>query len=263
MSFYTGGATNFKRSGQRQQIGVAKARRSQAVGRSRGLQTIALVNARSRVQRKRVRAMGEVKGMDTGLASTIAPSDMTNNADMHVLNLIQQGTGSWNRIGRKVYNKSIRLTGQLNANWNILAVGSVLAVWTRIVIVWDSQPAGTLPTKGDILGSTSQAGVEGSNIYDHLRYDNMDRFRILKDEVRILDMSSVAQTTGGNVQKSEAFDIFINLNNAETLYSGQSNPLTIGDISSGALYCIFLNDLNPGGNVSMSNNIITRLRYTD
>jgi len=264
MSFYTGGSTNFKRGGQRQQQATAKTRRNQIVGRSRGLQGIALANAQSQIRKRRLRVMGEVKGMDTGLAGTIPPSDMTTSDSILVLNLIQQGTGSWNRVGRKVYNKSIRLCGQIQVTWNILAVGSIVSYWTRMVIVWDTQPAGTMPTKSDIFGTTVQSGVEGSSIYDHLRFDNMDRFRILKDEIRTLEMSSVAQTAGGSVQKAELVDIFINLNNIETLYSGQSNPMSIGDLSGGALYCIFLNDqLTSQTNVSMSNNIIARLRYTD
>lgn len=261
MSFYTGGATNFKQGGQRSRLAASSAKRSQVVGRSRGLQAIALVNARNRTRKTRLRAMGEVKGVDVGLSGTIVPSLMGTSDGIYVLNLVQMGAGSWNRVGRKIYNKSVRIKGQIQSTWIQATTTPMNAIYVRLVLVWDAQPGGTMPQKADIFGSTNQSGVEASSIYDHIRYDNMDRFRILREISYIFELTSMASTNGNIIQQAWDVDMFVQLNNLETVYSGQSQPMTIGDVSSGALYLVLLNDLE--SSMTMVNSTIARFRYTD
>jgi len=206
----------------------------------------------------------EIKGVDTVLQSAIAVTDMTNSVGIITLNLIQQGTGSWNRIGRQANLKSLRVTGELEASWND-NFGTLAALWTRMVIVWDSQPTGVLPTKNAIFGNTDQNGNESSNIYDHIRYDNMSRFVILHDEQHTLKLDSLVAQTAFNLAKNCKFDFFVNLKDRKTIFSGQSVPLQISDISTGALYFIIMSDRPSasGSAIGLNINGTCRLRYTD
>ncbi len=210
---------------------------------------------------------GELKGMDTTL--TIAGpviTTTTTNADSFTLNLIEPGNGSYNRIGRKAFMKSVRISGNAlyqgdadpttgNANGGIL----------RMVLVWDKQPSGTLPTYDVIFGRTSQDGTESSGIYDHLRYDNTARFQVLKD----CYLNAPANMGGGtgttNIQGNLVyFDEFIDLKNRTTVFSGDSDPVTIADISSGALY-LYFRASESAMNVrdwSVSAKSMSRLRFT-
>lgn len=206
----------------------------------------------------------ELKGVDTVLNGIINVTDMSNNNAIVVLNLVQQGTGSWNRIGRQANLKSIRCTGQLTGTWtdnyNVLN-----ALWTRLLIIWDSQPSGIIPNKNDIFGNTDQAGTETSNIYDHIRYDNMSRFSILHDEQHSIELDSLVAQADFNIEKNCKFDFFVNLKERKTIFSGQSAPLQISDISSGALYFIVLSDRSNTAGSAQGLRIdgTARLRYTD
>ena len=81
---------------KQRQLGIAGARRTMS-GR--------MIAAQARA------AVREKKGMDTDV--TLSPVITTTNTtgSAFVLNLIQQGAGSWNRVGRKSHLKSLRLKG--------------------------------------------------------------------------------------------------------------------------------------------------------
>lgn len=212
--------------------------------------------------------IGELKGMDTVLTVAGPVIATTNtNADAFTLNLIQAGTGSWNRVGKKAYMQSVRLVG--NAQYNIAPAASTLNTVNavlRMVVVWDKQPSGTLPTFATIFGYTSQDGTEASNVLAPLRYDNIDRFQVLKDE-RVSSNSGAVVTGGtGNIYAQYfPFDCFIPLGNRETVFSGQSSPMTIADVSSGALYVFFRSTAatDDAADWSITSDSIARLRYTD
>ena len=101
------------------------------------------------------------------------------------MNGVQEGVGSWNRIGRYMWNKSLELdlTLRYTSSYGALDTDITSGEWVRAILVWDKQPnSGAIPTFDTIFGQTSQAGVESSSVMDHLRYDNMFRFRVLMDE---------------------------------------------------------------------------------
>jgi len=100
---------------------------------------------------------------------------------------------------------------------------------------------------------------------DPIKYDNMDRFRILKD--CRYDLNSQAPPTSGGSQNLTVvnynFDEYVKLHNLETVYQSTSNPSTISDISSGALYVIFRADVSTAVTFVNVNAGKIRLRYTD
>jgi len=205
---------------------------------------------------------GEVKGVD---GNVDIPEQIVNttttNQQIFVMNLVQQGTGSWNRVGRKIRLKSLRVKGILtfaNANNQDCVQNTV-----RMIVVWDKQPSGnTIPTFDDIIGGTDQAGTESSGFLSNVRYDNTERFSILKDEV--FNSSYNVANAVTVAQNQTNFDCFIKLKGMQTVFSGQSNPMTIADISTGGLYVIFRaqNQDNPA-NYAIVINSNTRLRYYD
>ena len=76
--------------------------------------------ARSQYRRayfNRRRGVGrkEKKGCDVAFAATSVPTSTGTNLGIFLLNGIQEGVGSWNRIGRYIWNKSIEL--DLTLDW--------------------------------------------------------------------------------------------------------------------------------------------------
>ena len=216
----------------------------------------------------------EKKGCDLGFATETILASTNTNGGMWLLNGIQEGVGSWNRIGRYIWNKSVEL--DLNLRWDAsyAALDSVQinAQWVRCIVVWDKQPNnGSIPTFETIFGHTSQNGAETSSVNDHLRYDNMFRFKVLLDTqinpTIVSTTSSVPTnpTTAGLVQQSLVrYHKYLKLGNKMTNFSGTANPVTTANISTGALYLILrapTNTLNESWYIIDTST--ARLRYVD
>lgn len=212
----------------------------------------------------------EKKGMDTAISITggnAIISTTNTNGDCFVLNLVQQGAGSWNRVGRKIKLRSLRLRGTLVNNYQTgIATGHNIV---RMVVVWDKQPSsGTIPTFDTVFGITSQAGTESSGILAPNRYDNMGRFLTLRDcsyafnpETNFYDTVTPANKA---VSQNIHFDEYLKLGGKETVFSGQTAPMTIADISTGALYVYFRAQASTAAQFcELSDLSFARLRYTE
>lgn len=212
-------------------------------------------------------ARGELKGMDTLLTLAPIPATLGTNAGVAVVNLIQPGAGSFNRIGRRVTHKSLRIRCQYNAVVTLAATPNVSFGFVRMVVVFDKQPSsGAIPAFSDIFSVTEQGGGESPTLLSPIRYDNTDRFRVLKDSVIEFNPGMIppGATTGGTVQLVKTVDEYIKLGGRESVYSGQTIPQTIADISSGAIYVIFrATDAASPFFVNVSANSFARLRYSD
>lgn len=210
---------------------------------------------------------GETKGMDTHIAIGAIVSTTNTNENTYVVNLVQQGAGSWNRVGRKIHAKSLRLKGFIRFKLNpTTASGFGVLPSFRCIVVWDKQPSGAaIPAFDQIFGMTEQDGTESCpDITSPPRYDNMDRFRVIKDWfVSPPAMAISAQGTNPSTDVAVGFDEFTRLPMLESVYSGQSTPMTIADISSGALYVILRQTTNSGGTSTVLFDGVARLRYKD
>ena len=212
------------------------------------------------------RAAKEVKGMDTLIDQAVSiVSTVGTNANCQVLNLIQSGSGSWNRVGRKVSLKSLRLRGVAQYNTTFGALQTNADNWLRMVVVWDQQPSGgTIPTYDTVFATTIQDGTETGGILAPVRYDNMDRFRVLKDSMIHFSQDVNALSTG-TTTVMVPFDEYISLGGRETVFSGQTVPMTIADISTGGLY-IYFRAAATGVSVqaaAIAGSPFARLRYND
>ena len=133
------------------------------------------------------------------------------------------------------------------------------------------QPSGgAIPQFDHMFGVTEQTGTESTTIMSPLKYDNMDRFIVLKEWVLSSNpgsSGSTVSTTGAGVHNIIPFDEFYRFKGKfETVYSGQSNPMTLADISTGALYIVVRSratSLEPTTSVAFQPDVVARLRYTD
>ena len=176
---------------------------------------------------KRPWSSGELKGVDTGLSVSPVIATTNTNGNITAVNLIQQGAGSWNRVGRKVHLKSVRICITATCFTAIAATTfDIESNRLRMILVWDKQPSGTLPTFDTIFGRTDQTGSESSTVNDPLRYDNTDRFRVLRD-IRLVSNVEATPASGGTTNLYEhqiVCDEYIKLRELETVYSGQTSP---------------------------------------
>lgn len=187
----------------------------------------------------------DLKGMDTPLDVGDILSTTSGTGGLVVLNLIRQGVNSWQRVGRFVYPASVRLYGTFNLTFKPLLNG-IHANKIRMVVLWDKQPSGSLPGFNTVFGHTVESGTESTFYLDPIRYDLMDRFDILCDKTFVMQppfsLASGDSFPEGHVYRS--FDETIDLRGYRTNYSGQSSPMAITDIDSGALYVWFRGDTN-------------------
>ena len=175
----------------------------------------------------------------------------------------------------KVYVEQIHwtdLTLRYTSSYGALDTAITSGEWVRAVLVWDKQPNnGAIPTFDTIFGQTSQAGVESASVMDHLRYDNMFRFKVLMDESINPTLTNAAVSTPLNPSTASLvnntyfrFHKYIKLRNMLTNFSGTANPVTTANISTGALYLVLrtqtanLNEL-----WAIEDTSTARLRYVD
>jgi len=236
-----------KRSSASYGNGPKRSRTSLVTGYNRatgGLTAAARSKSLQRAVASAVKKTVEKKGVDFPIGSATIITDVLSGNDNTVcLNLVQAGAGSWNRVGRKIQLQSIRLRGCIN--WVLDQTASSLNYQgnvLRMVVIWDKQPSdGTLPVFDQVFGVTGQDGSETSSFLNPVRYDNMDRFSVLRDCV--IDFTppiynNAASGTAAVVVRKN-FDEFIQLKGRETVFSQNTNPMTTAGLSTGGLYVIF------------------------
>ena len=209
---------------------------------------------------------GETKGMDTDISTVGLLGSTNTNGNILPLNLIQQGSGSWNRVGRKTHLTSVRLKGNITFVYApVVATGVLTIPACRLVLVWDRQPSGgAIPSFDTIFGITAQDGTESCpDVTCPLKYDNMDRFVVIKD-MYFNSPCTTLTSTGSAPQTTSvvSVDEYVKLKGLESVYSGQSAPMTIADISTGALYLVMRSQY-AGVQSQVTVDGIARLRYAD
>lgn len=174
------------------------------------------------------------------------------------LNIPVLGTEFYNRVGRKIYMKSIQIQGILqNASTGSTDLG-------RILIVYDTQTNGNAIAFSDVLQDASAAAASSGTSMINL--NNRQRFRIIKDQFfyfpAVTNTGGVLTNTQPNmdaVEKPFYIDWYIPLNMLETVYNA-ANAGAGTDIISGALF-IMLVTKNFDNQWAFTFN--TRLRFYD
>jgi len=213
-----------------------------------------------------MRSSAELKGMDTVLGPAAPILGTTNTNDqIYPVNLVRAGNGSWNRVGRRIFMKSVRLRGYLvTVADNNGGVAFTRGTIIRMVLIYDRQPSGTgIPAYSQIFGYTDQAGTEASSVLSNVRWDTTDRFRVLRDKVFTVNPVAIPGNAEEGAESKTYFDEFVDLKGLETVFGGQSEPMTIADIQSGSLLVAFRIDPTTANAVTGLDQATARLRYTD
>lgn len=213
------------------------------------------------------KTVNDIKGMDTPIEYSPIIDTTNTNAGIFPVNLVRAGAGDWNRVGRKIYLRSVRVKGILT--WNVnTSDGTVFPQgFARMSLIWDQQPTGTIPKFDDIYGTTDQAGAEAcGTIMEGLKFDNMQRFRTIREWVVEANpiapcITSTSTPIFGISNYSCPVDEYVKLNNLESRYGADSSPMTIADVSNGALYLIMRWGEGAAGIGDFSGSV--RIRYSN
>jgi len=234
------------------------------------------VLANAGLQRQGFRPIGvskELKVFDMGdqlvKPGDLLVQDMTFNGFVTPIFIPKLGSDFNNRIGRKCVLKSVYLKWRCFPNYieepQAAVYNAAFAfpqTMVRVLLVWDTNPNGVIPTIEDILQQT-QTNVPDP--FSFINMNNRDRFRILLDKVHQFTaiIKTAAGTTSIGANQTWNGKKFKKLN-LETIFNSTSAG-TIGDISSGALYLCGLGTENNGaGNLKYAiGEFNTRIRYDD
>lgn len=192
---------------------------------------------------------------------------LTNNTDMHVCNRLVEGVQNWNRVGRWVDWKSVRVRGVLRTTrgWG----GSSLTTWggvVRLCLVWDRHPVNaTIPAFDEIFGEVQYDNTTQTQILSGLEPTVTERYKVLWDHVVTYEpqnctVQDTGDTVGGTYQYAyKTFDKWISLEGYQSSYSEESWPRT------GALYFVAkaLREDPNGFTYDGLENCTVRLRYAD
>ncbi len=167
-------------------------RRTAAVGRARSTTTV----VRKEVARQSLLDR-ELKFLDTAIADTTLAAGMviTN------LNVIVQGDGQSERVGRKVIVKALHIRGQYKLIGATAAASTSTRLRQRVVLDTQTNKAEFVAT--DLLVS---------DVIDSFgKLANRGRFRVLSDEVYVFAAGGAAPTGAAHAYSEDMVDVNVNL----------------------------------------------------
>lgn len=181
---------------------------------------------------------------------------INNNGLLILLNGCQLGSDYNNRVGRKIVNEFLDITGMMFTDIASSGAQLTTAQVGRMIVLVDYQSNGAAPAVTDIL--------ESSEALSQLNLNNRDRFEILSDESYAFDHQywSAMNVLQSGSQNCYSVSTAFSLEGLETIFNSSSTGL-IGDISSGALY-LLLTGTNPSGDgTDAVLRMSSRVRFVD
>ena len=187
--------------------------------------------------------------------TTAYPVESTGT-QLQLLNGCVPGSQNYNRIGRKIFMRSLQIRGAVNLTDTTAGTNVVF----RMVIVYDKQSNGSAPTWANIMTSQNIAGTTASDCFAMVNLDNRDRFVILRDKMFIPGaIDNTATQTYAMGPGTIVLNEYIPLK-LETIYNAGTAG-TIGDITSGSLYCFWIANANNA--LGVTANVAFRVRFED
>lgn len=154
-----------------------------------------------------------------------ATYNMNTTGSIALINTIAQGAATTQRVGKKVYLKSLQCRGYVYNN--------TTAVYNdcAILIVYDKRPTGTLPNITDILDTVSAVSFNNDA--------NSGRFKILKrmDFELIGPQTGTISTEQLTSKSADTCDFFLDLKGMPQVFKAAGTG-AIGDIEEGAMYVV-------------------------
>lgn len=205
--------------------------------------------------RETLKSQKELKAFDVaGISETfVTPAAAINYV---VFNTMVNGAELYQRVGRKIYMKSLHLRG------NIFNTATAAQDNGRIIVFYDSQPNAAILGIGDLIKDSNAAAATTG--FSHLNLNNRERFKILRDfniTLPSVTLAMAVQTNVGQYDQDNNFTInmHIKLKGLEAIFNA-TNGGTIADITSGALIAVFVSN-NQSNTWTFEGN--SRLRYYD
>lgn len=215
----------------------------------------------------------ETKSIDLPIGANYTDTVCKTDGVFTLLNGIQLGTGFFNRIGNKIRMKSIQLESHFICTTNSAPATATRDYAIRIMIIYDRQPNGAVPTIANILSNYDQNGAAWPYASDKFVWcqtnpNFRDRFLIVRDCKQNFggnDPTStnviISELNNGFVDGSQC-RLFKKLKGLETVYNGTASPVTETSINSGALWLLVLGGV-PNASAPISFRWNARLRFWD
>lgn len=185
----------------------------------------------------------EVKGVDS---SHIIDFSQTT-ANIANVGMPIQVPSFYGRIANRTRGVTLDIRGYVNITGSNTAEYHLTV--GRILVVYDRQPNGNLPSLTDILKDYAANGTFATNELAKLNLTNRDRFLILRDRQISLqplginggppDNNNLYLEMDINASNTNGFNYheYINLKGLQTQYQSSSDG-SVADISTGAYYII-------------------------
>lgn len=166
---------------------------------------------------------------------------MNSTGTIAGLNLIQVGSSMFNRVGRKIQLRSVRLRCHIIPIQGATRSNAIPDLG-RVCVVYDKQTNGAFPVINDVYQDTEQSGANTITALTGLNMNNRDRFISIIDKSLMLpsgDLNNgfLSLAYPDNGENNSTLDEYRKLN-LPTYYKADSNPAVIGDIATGGLYFI-------------------------
>lgn len=195
----------------------------------------------------------EVKGFDVP-ATSYGAYTITAPPTISCLNSIPLGADQYQRVGRKVTNKSLHVKG------SIILSSSDALTFLRLIWFYDTQANAASPVISDLLQNSNSAAT--TDYLSEVNLNNRDRFKILREmrwyAADTTGIGAVSQATVAPTATESIIDLFIPLGGVETMYNGGTNG-DIRDIQTGSLNFVCLSSSVTTAEIVFN----SRLRYSD
>lgn len=244
------GTKRHKRSGSVQAAAV-----SHSVGAQRSMKRSMGPRSFGKFQAGKVKA--EKKNFDTDIvAAGLSSIPSLATATVYCLNLINVGTGATSAIGRRLIMKSLLLRMSVREAQNTTVSTTVAPTAVRVLVLYDRQPSGALPSVANILGTTTYGTASPLNL------GFSDRFTVLLDEK--FNIGGSYQTTSLsslNYHPGYFLDRYVKVGlpcEAVTTFSG-----TIAGIATGSILLLAWSDLAAASSPPLVDASMSRIRFID
>lgn len=198
---------------------------------------------------KAIQKAGESKYVDFPFVGVVLDDpNLATNGNIFCINPMQAGAGFFNRIGRKTKTLSIRVKLQFTHKTTDETANSTLGQSSNMIryaLIYDRENTGVVPTFNAMFAVTDNQGSLATTLSVPLKLQVADRFRVIADEVLVINpiktpLYVTAATQTQTNYEIHTLDRFYDVSKREFIQSYQSttNPASIADLSSGAIYLV-------------------------
>lgn len=197
------------------------------------------------------------------------PLFVNTGGALGLINGIVQGLDRWNRVGRRIFMKSIEAEVNVGPTTPVIATYFAQDV-LRFMLIFDKSPDSTAPTASDILQDVDKLGGTATDAYSYINLNGRKRFKVLADWQTYLPSYNNSGATGQVTNQSQTDPVectfykkwFIPINR-EISYTGVDG--TQGSLAGGygAIYVFVIGANHPPGGSAWQIAFNCRFRFTD